>query len=87
MGAVQTAGLRRRLKCLKELNLEFLALEQRGFSLDLTDAFHCLYGNNVPDGEFMRRRDEMQAQIAERLTTVCVTLGERPYIRYGGRII
>ena len=67
---------------MKMLNLEFIALEQRCFSLDLPDAFHHLYGINSPDGDFIRRRDEMEQIIADRLATVCVTLGERPYVRY-----
>ena len=71
------AGLRRYLKTLKELNIEFLASEAQAFSLDVPEALHLLAG--VADS---KPRAALQMTIAQRMVTLFVTLGMRPEVRY-----
>mmetsp|Transcript_17574 Transcript_17574/g.42325 ORF Transcript_17574/g.42325 Transcript_17574/m.42325 type:complete len:657 (+) Transcript_17574:41-2011(+) len=72
----QSPGLVSRLRALKELHLEFLAPEQQAVSLDMTNAFHMLYSPvSVP-------KNAMAHTIADRLLSCCITLGERPVVRY-----
>mmetsp|Transcript_49727 Transcript_49727/g.119170 ORF Transcript_49727/g.119170 Transcript_49727/m.119170 type:complete len:203 (+) Transcript_49727:57-665(+) len=75
-----TEGLISRLKSLKELNLEFISLESRAFTLELPDAFHHIYSPSAPIGA--NRKQEMERRIADKLLTLCVTLGQRPAVRY-----
>ncbi|CAM9427731.1 unnamed protein product [Hapterophycus canaliculatus] len=81
-----------RLKTFKEINMDFLVPEMQSFHLDMgslsgageVDAaghFGELYGG--------RSRGRTMASIAQRLVTLCATLGEYPHIRFaadgGGR--
>ena len=64
---------------LKELNMEFLAKEDRIFSIDAPETFHDLF--SVRTGADQHR--EAYQKITSRLATVCMTLGElTPHIRY-----
>jgi syntaxin-binding protein 1 len=67
--------LLKRLKGLVEVNIDFLAKEERAFTLDLRgDAFTSFY----------LRKGHLQYEqtIADKLVTVCATLNEYPHIRY-----
>lgn len=64
------------VKCLKELNLEFLAVESNVFTFDRPGSFIDLYSPDHPN-----QRQE-QDRIAQQLLTVCAALGEYPAIRY-----
>jgi len=58
------------VQTVKELNLAFLPIEERVFSLDNPAAYNEYYGGKMTD----KRLDE----IAEQLVTVCATLDESP---------
>ncbi|EKX52395.1 Sec1 family protein B, partial [Guillardia theta CCMP2712] len=66
-----------RLKTFKVLNTEYLAMESQVFSLDLPQAFHVMFGKAKQE-----ERSSMQMMIANRLATLCVSLGVRPIVRY-----
>eukprot|EP00697_Spironema_sp_BW2_P014273 gnl/Spiro4/4676_TR2332_c0_g1_i1.p1 gnl/Spiro4/4676_TR2332_c0_g1~~gnl/Spiro4/4676_TR2332_c0_g1_i1.p1 ORF type:complete len:649 (+),score=182.31 gnl/Spiro4/4676_TR2332_c0_g1_i1:242-1948(+) len=73
---VQPAGPQR-LKCLVELHLEFLVPESKVFHLALPEALR-LYSNPVDP----QRPPPILVELARRLASVCVTLGDWPLIRY-----
>ena len=64
------------IKTLKEINVSFLPYESQVFTLDLPQAFGLFYQEANPN------RDELLECMADRLATVCATLGEYPSIRY-----
>jgi syntaxin-binding protein 1 len=64
----------KRLKALSEINVNFLAKEERAFMLDMRDSFSSFYLRKGPA--------PIELEIAEKLVTVCATLNEYPYIRY-----
>lgn len=66
--------LLKRLKSLVEINIDFLAKEERAFTLDMKDTFTSFY--------LRRQNTPAELAIAERLVTVCATLNEYPHIRY-----
>jgi len=72
----QCNELVQRTKSLKELNFEFVALESQCYSLGLHDAFRTLYSPVTV------AKNAMIHTIADRMLTVCVTLGEFPNITY-----
>jgi syntaxin-binding protein 1 len=67
-------ALLRRLKCLTEINIDFLTKEERTYTFDMRDNFTSFYlrSNNAP----------AELMIADKLVTVCGTLNEYPHIRY-----
>jgi len=65
-----------KIKGLKELNIEFLANEQQVFTLDMTASFKSFYTRNA-----MTQRADIRTMVS-KLMTVCLTLGEFPYVRY-----
>ena len=75
MGVLGKAPLLvQRLKTLKELNLDFLAIESQVFHLDMPGTYTQLCtGAVVP---------ETCHVVAKRLATVCITSNEFPFIRY-----
>lgn len=77
----QSAELVARTKALRELYTEFLTVEHQVYNMDLPEAFHRLYTPSLPK----REKQEMIGHIVERLLTLCVTLGERPLVRYKRR--
>lgn len=66
--------LLRRVKCLVEINLDFLAVQERAFTFDMRSAFCELYTK--------RSSSPAEAAMADKLVTVCATLNEYPHIRY-----
>lgn len=68
------SALLKRVRCLTEINIDFLVKEERAFSLDMRDSFTSFYlrKNSAPT----------ELMVAERLVTVCGTLNEYPHIRY-----
>uniref|UniRef100_A0A7S4K4B5 Uncharacterized protein n=1 Tax=Guillardia theta TaxID=55529 RepID=A0A7S4K4B5_GUITH len=72
----QCNELVQRTKSLKELNFEFVALESQCYSLGLHDAFRTLYSPVTV------AKNAMIHTIADRMLTLCVTLGEFPNITY-----
>lgn len=66
--------LLKRVKALMEVNIDFLAKEERAFTLDLKDSFTAFY--------LRKSMTPVELQIAEKLVTVCATLNEYPHIRY-----
>jgi syntaxin-binding protein 1 len=66
--------LLKRLKGLVEVNIDFLAKEERAFTLDLRDSFASFY--------LRKGHQQYEQAIADKLVTVCATLNEYPHIRY-----
>jgi syntaxin-binding protein 1 len=66
--------LLKRLKALTEINMDFLAKEERAFSLDMRDYFCPFY--------LRKGSSPVELSVAEKLVTVCATLNEYPHIRY-----
>ena len=74
----QNRSLCGQIAALKELNMEFLAVEDQVFSLEVKSAFHSLYADPPPP-----ERDATQRKVAQRLASLCITLGgELPLVRY-----
>jgi len=70
----QCKPLLKRVKALSEINIDFLAKEERAFTLDMRDSFKSFYlRNNATPAERV---------IADKLVTVCATLNEYPHIRF-----
>ncbi|CAK4294549.1 unnamed protein product [Aphanomyces euteiches] len=67
-----------RVKTLKEVNLDYLALEQAAFSLDMPHAMHTLYSPLSNPTAL----DPMLHSISSKLVSLCATLDEYPYVRY-----
>jgi syntaxin-binding protein 1 len=66
--------LLKRVKCLQEINIDFLAKEERAFTLDMRETFQSFY--------LRRGASPLELKLAEKLVTVCATLNEYPHIRY-----
>jgi syntaxin-binding protein 1 len=66
--------LMKRLQALTEINVDFLAKEERCFSLDMRDAFAAFY--------LRKGSSPIELSIADKLVTVCATLNEYPHIRF-----
>jgi syntaxin-binding protein 1 len=67
-------ALVKRVKALSEVNIDFLAKEERAFNLDLKDSFTSFY--------LRKSLTPIELKIAEKLVTVCATLNEYPHIRF-----
>lgn len=65
-----------RLATLLEVNLDFLAVEEHCFHLDLPRSLLQLFGPDVEQGKLC------EARIVDGLASLCATLHEYPYIRY-----
>lgn len=66
--------LLKRVKALSEINIDFLAVEQRSFTLDMRETFSSFY--------LRKQATPAELKIAEKLVTLCATLNEYPHIRY-----
>lgn len=66
-----------RIKTFMDFNLHFIAYESRAFHLDMPSALLRIYpsGATNDNNVFLR-------EIASRLATVCLTLGDMPNIRF-----
>ena len=66
-----------RVRALGEINIDFLAKEERSFHMDMkvSSVLRNLYGSQ-------RSASNIQEQIIKKLVTVCATLNEYPHIRY-----
>ncbi|TPX45932.1 hypothetical protein SeMB42_g00060 [Synchytrium endobioticum] len=64
-------------KTLTELNVDFLAVEPQVFTFDAPNKFFAFF--NPPSAAHLNYEIEV---IAKRLTSVLVTLGEYPFIRF-----
>ncbi len=77
----QNRNLCGRIAALKELNMEFLACEDAVFSVEMKNAFYDLYADPAPAA-----KATTQAKMAQRLASLCVTLGSQngdlPLIRF-----
>jgi hypothetical protein len=65
-----------RCKTLRELNLEFFSIEAQAYQLGLPDAFRAMYSPSSTG------KNAVLHSMVDRLATLCVTLGEKPIIRY-----
>lgn len=65
------------VKTLKELNIEYLALEQQAFVLDMPDSFYTLYNPTLN-----HTLDQELTQMAKKMVSIVSSLGEYPSIRY-----
>ena len=75
----QNTTLLSRLAALKELNLEFLALDSRGFSTGGKDTLKNIFGENSnSSGSYEREMDT----VVRRLASVFASLKELPAIRF-----
>lgn len=70
----QNTTLIRRVKTLKEVNLEFCAPESSTFHLDIPNSLPLMYGD-APS-------PTLAMDTARKLMTLCVSLNEYPNIRY-----
>lgn len=64
----------KRVKALSEINVDFLAKEDRGFTFKMRDSFGPLYSR--------QGASKIEELIATKLVTVCATLNEYPHIRF-----
>lgn len=72
--------LLKRVKGLSEINLNFLAVEDRAFTCDMREAFPVVYSQE--QGEESPAKAQTEEDIANKLVTVCATMNEFPHIRY-----
>ena len=77
MSAFQSNGLLvSRTKTFQEFNVNFLAVENNVYHMDMPEALIKLYGSE-PDADY-------PAIMGQKLATLCITLNEYPCIRYQG---
>ncbi|KAF9624022.1 hypothetical protein IFM89_007720 [Coptis chinensis] len=68
-----------RIGALREMNLEYFAIDSQGFITDNERAMEELFGENV---ENSRHYDACLNVMASRIATVFASLRELPYVRY-----
>ncbi|KAI9223501.1 Sec1-like protein [Blastocladiella britannica] len=79
MEKITNSGAARYIKNLKEMYVDFVPVEHRVFSLDSPASFFRLFSPEA--GGLPAQSSEMRV-IAQKLTSLLVTLGDLPYIRY-----
>ncbi|GBE89630.1 Protein transport protein [Sparassis crispa] len=73
------------LQALKELFINFWAIESQAFSVKSPGAFFNMYSPPRSDSAFKSARDRLEEElrfISKTIMNVCITLNEFPYIRY-----
>ncbi|KAL7595463.1 hypothetical protein Lser_V15G27747 [Lactuca serriola] len=70
--------IKSRLRGMKEMNLEYFAIDSQCFITDHGNALEELYG----DEEFSRKGDECLTAMANRIATVFASMLEFPFVRY-----
>eukprot|EP01054_Gregarina_sp_Poly1_P001738 Gregarina_sp_Poly_1__1737@NODE_1448_length_4128_cov_67_748092_g960_i0_p1_GENE_NODE_1448_length_4128_cov_67_748092_g960_i0NODE_1448_length_4128_cov_67_748092_g960_i0_p1_ORF_typecomplete_len540_score91_27Sec1/PF00995_23/1e82_NODE_1448_length_4128_cov_67_748092_g960_i020693688 len=75
MKPLASPSLLNRIKTFVDFNLSFVAFESRAFHLDLPQALLRLFPEK-------NEEDKMYKEIAYRLATVCLSLGDKPNIRF-----
>jgi len=73
----ECSKLSEKIITMKEINLEFLAVEQQCYHLDNPDIFKNIFGEKERELVVIDLKT-----IGQKLATVVATLGEKPYIRY-----
>lgn len=68
-----------RLKCLKEVNLEYLVVDRRTFTTHAEDALQTFFGASVDSTSSYRQEIDI---LSTRLASVFITLKEFPAIRF-----
>lgn len=68
------------LRTLQDANLEFEVVDSRTFVTGNAEALGLLYGEGTEEGSSSTDR-EIKA-VARRLATLCLSLGEFPYVRF-----
>ncbi|KAJ9549845.1 hypothetical protein OSB04_022388, partial [Centaurea solstitialis] len=71
-------SLKSRLRAMKEMNLEYFAIDSQCFITDNGMALEELYGNE----EMTRKGDQCLNLMANRIATVFASLLEFPFVRY-----
>lgn len=71
-------SLKSRLRAMKEMNLEYFAIDSQCFITDNPMVLEELYGNE----EMTRKGDECLNMMANRIATVFASLLEFPFVRY-----
>jgi syntaxin-binding protein 1 len=66
------------IKTLKEMNLDFIALESQVFTLEKPHSLLTFFGTEVQQDQVLREYLNMAKQIA----SLCISHNEFPYIRY-----
>ena len=64
-----------KVKTLKEVPFDFLTPENWMFNLDMSNCFTTLFNKSLSSSS-------LPAIIADKLTTLCISLNEYPNIRY-----
>ena len=80
LSQLRHSAIKPHLKALKELNIDFTAVEHHCFSLDTPDCWYSLF--NPPAASLLRY--ELQT-IAKKLVSVLGTTGDYPYVRFHSR--
>ena len=73
-------GLKGQIKTLKQLSLNYSAVEDNVFTLNMANDLQTLF--NCASASIKTAQQAMITDIAKRLVTICVTLDEKPLIRY-----
>ncbi|KAI8841646.1 Sec1-like protein [Chytriomyces cf. hyalinus JEL632] len=74
---IQKSPIQKHVQTLKELNMDFLAIEPQAFSLDLPLSLHAILNAQTPS-----HLNYEMTPIAKRIVSVLASLGEYPSIRY-----
>eukprot|EP01056_Protomagalhaensia_sp_Gyna25_P001833 Protomagalhaensia_sp_Gyna_25__1832@NODE_196_length_4510_cov_17_615746_g151_i0_p1_GENE_NODE_196_length_4510_cov_17_615746_g151_i0NODE_196_length_4510_cov_17_615746_g151_i0_p1_ORF_typecomplete_len582_score128_87Sec1/PF00995_23/6_6e79_NODE_196_length_4510_cov_17_615746_g151_i01111748 len=77
MKAMVVPSLLNRIKTFVDFNLAFVAYESRAFHLDMPHALHRLFPARKE-----REEEALVQEIAYKLATVCLSLGDKPNIRF-----